>query len=397
MEWAQCFLHTLYPIPEARRAAERSLSEAAEQSNYGLALLRLVAGLSVDEQTSHAAATAVNFTDVQSFFENIITPELQSPDVNSDPTLKAGSLKFLTMFRSHLPKPFAMQLFPELVRLLKSEANAVHSCAALCIEKLLLVKEYLIRFSFWLSSLVELNRGPISPDYMQIFLLILSLCSWNISGDVPALVRLLERIEYGVRCDCTVHDVWIERERTAEFQKSLVVTMSLFLVKHGPANLVDTMNAVQPNIFTTVVDRFWIHDLKLVVGAMEVKLAAVAATRLVCETPDLLVPVASRLWGAMVNSIVTLVSRPEQERAFDDEPEDVGYTGAAFVNLYNVGRREVDPLEDMRDPKKFLVTSLATLSAAHPGRFPLVIRCNLEKANQDALIQLGTAYNCEIV
>ncbi|KAL0797479.1 hypothetical protein Bca101_052653 [Brassica carinata] len=237
MEWAQCFLHTLYPIPEARRAAERSLSEAAEQSNYGLALLRLVAGLSVDEQTSHAAATAVNFTDVQSFFENIITPELQSPDVNSDPTLKAGSLKFLTMFRSHLPKPFAMQLFPELVRLLKSEANAVHSCAALCIEKLLLVKEKggrrryvgsdISSFSLQLmenlfdalkfagseenlyvmkcvmrvlgvaeitgevaagpclrllAQLVELNRGPISPDYMQIFLLILSPCSLNISG-----------------------------------------------------------------------------------------------------------------------------------------------------------------------------------------------------------------------
>ena len=165
--------------------------------------------------------------------------------------------------------------------------------------------------------------------------------------------------------------------------------------KHGPANLVDTMNTVQQNIFTTIVERFWIPNLKLIMRTMEVKLTAVAATRLICETPALLDPAASKLWGGMVNSIVSLVSRPEQERAID-EPEMPDNT-ATFVNLYNVGRREVDPLQDITDPKHFFVTSLAMLSASHPGRYPWVIRYNLEKANQDALIKLCTAYNCAIV
>ncbi|KAG2280203.1 hypothetical protein Bca52824_051423 [Brassica carinata] len=509
------------------------------------------------------------------FFANFIIPELQSPDVNSYPMLKAGSLKFLTMFRSHLPKPFAMQLFPELVRFLQAESKVVHSYAAMYIEKLLLLKDeggrsryvgsdispfllqlmtslfdalnlseseenqYIIKcimrvlgvaeitrevvdlclgglttvfsrnpknptfnhyifesvavlvrracerdislitefdsslfprlkmiladdvrefipYAFQLlAQLVELNIQPISPDYMEMFLLLIApnpTNSWRSSHEVPALVRLLqaflqkaphevtqknllgqvlgvfdklvktpstveqgcyvlntviEYMEYGVIAPYMTF-VWsslfthLEQKKSVKLQKCLVMFISLFLVKHGPANLVETMNAVQRNIFIAIVDRFWIPDLKLIMGTMEVKLTAVAATRLICETPALLDPAASKLWGGMVNSIVTLVSRPEQERAIDEPEmpeisENVGYTAATFVNLYNVGRREVDPLQDITDPKQLFVTSLAMLSASHPGRYPWVIRYNLEKANQDALIKLCTAYNCAIV
>lgn len=67
MEWnpetlqflSQCFLNTLSPLPEPRRRAEAALAEASERSNYGLAVLQLVAEPSVDEQIRHAAA--VNF------------------------------------------------------------------------------------------------------------------------------------------------------------------------------------------------------------------------------------------------------------------------------------------------------------------------------------------------
>ncbi|CAN6993586.1 unnamed protein product [Brassica oleracea var. botrytis] len=397
------------------------------------------------------------FFDVQSFFANFIIPELQSPDVNSYPMLKAGSLKFLTMFRSHLPKSFAMQLFPELVRFLQAESKVVHSYAAMCIEKLLLLKDeggrsryvgsdispfllqlmtslfdalnlseseenqYIIKcimrvlgvaeitrevvdlclgglttvlsqvvrnpknptfnhyifesvavlvrracerdislitefdsslfprlkmiladdvrefipYAFQLlAQLVELNIQPISPDYMEMFLLLLapSPNSWS-SHEVPALVRLLqaflqkapqnevtqknllgqvlgmfdklvktpstveqgcyvlntviEYMEYGVIAPYMTF-VWsslfthLEQKKSVKLQKCLVIFISLFLVKHGPANLVDTMNAVQRNIFIAIVDRFWIPDLKLIMGTMEVKLTAVAATRLIC-------------------------------------------------------------------------------------------------------------------
>ncbi|KAI6705273.1 hypothetical protein NL676_008235 [Syzygium grande] len=67
MEWnqetlqflSQCFLHTLSPSPAPRRQPESSLADAANRPSYALAVLRLVAEPSVDEQIRQAAA--VNF------------------------------------------------------------------------------------------------------------------------------------------------------------------------------------------------------------------------------------------------------------------------------------------------------------------------------------------------
>nr|BAD95016.1 putative cellular apoptosis susceptibility protein [Arabidopsis thaliana] len=301
-----------------------------------------------------------------------------------------------------------------------------------------------------LAQLVELNRPTLSPNYMQIFLLLLSPESWKRSGNVPALVRLLqaflqkaphevtqenrlsqvlgifeklvaspstdeqgfyilntiiENLDYSVIAPY-MKGVWsalftrVQNKKTVRFQKSLVIFMSLFLVKHGQAYLVETMNTVQPNIITAIVEHFWIPNLKLIMGSMEVKLTAVAATRLICETPALLDPSAAKLWGKMLDSIVTLVSRPEQERVLDEPEmpeisENVGYT-AAFVKLHNAGKKEEDPLKDIKDPKQFLVASVSRLSSASPGRYPQIIGENLEQANQTALIQLCNAYNCGI-
>ncbi|KAF3439849.1 hypothetical protein FNV43_RR18127 [Rhamnella rubrinervis] len=99
--------------------------------------------LVVSLATKKAGGTSVStdLVDVQSFFGSVIVPELQSQDVNGFPMLKAGALKFFTMFRNHIPKNVAGQLFTDLVRFLGAESNVVHSYAASCIEKLLLVKD----------------------------------------------------------------------------------------------------------------------------------------------------------------------------------------------------------------------------------------------------------------
>lgn len=82
-----------------------------------------------------------DLVNVQSFFEFVIVPELQSQDVNGYPMLKAGALKFFTMFRTQISKHVALNFLPDLVRFLAAESNVVHSYAASCIEKLLLVKD----------------------------------------------------------------------------------------------------------------------------------------------------------------------------------------------------------------------------------------------------------------
>lgn len=530
--------------------------------------------VSLATKKAGGASISTDLVDVQSFFTSVIVPELQSPDVNAFPLLKAGALKFFTMFRSQIPKIHAFQFFPDLVRFLGAESNVVHSYAASCIEKLLQVKDeggkarynspditpylsvlmtnlfnvfkfpeseenhYIMKcimrilgvaeisnevaapcisgltsilnevcknpkspifnhylfesvavlvrracqrdpslisafegsilpslqiilqndvteflpYAFQLlAQLVELNRPPLSSNYMQIFNLLLSPDSWKRSSNVPALVRLLqaflqkvpleiaqegklrevlgifnmlvsspstdeqgfyvlntivESLEYGVIAPFVPH-IWgvlftrLQNKRTVKFVKSLLIFMSLFLVKHGPENLVNTMNAVQSGIILVILEQIWIPNLKLITGAIEWKLTAVASTRLICESPVLLDATAVRLWGKMLDSIVTLLSRPEEDRV-EEEPEmldiaeNMGYT-TVFVNLYNAGKKEEDPLKDIKDPKEFLVASLARISAVSPGRYPQIINENLEPANQSALLQLCSTFNCPIV
>ncbi|PSS04147.1 Exportin-2 like [Actinidia chinensis var. chinensis] len=532
--------------------------------------------LVVSLATKKAGGTSVStdLVDVESFFRSVVVPELQNQDVNGFPMLKAGALKFFTMFRNQISKPIAMALIPDVVRFLGSESNVVHSYAASCIEKLLLVKDdgrraryissdispfllvlmtnlfsalgkseseenpYIMKcimrvlgvadiscevalpcitgltsvlnkvcenprnpvfnhylfeavailvrrscekdpslisafeaglfpsleliltrdvteffpYAFQLlAQLVELNRPPIPQRYMQIFEILLLPDSWKKSGNVPALVRLLqaflqkaphelnqegrltqvlgifnklvtspstdeqgfyvlntvvENLGYDVIAPHMVH-IWaalftrLQNSRTVKFVKSFLIFMSLFLVKHGSQNLVDSMNTVQPNIFLVILEQFWIPNLKMITGSIELKLTSVASTRLICESQALLDPAASRHWGKMLDSIVTLLSRPEQDRV-EEEPDvpdfadNVGY-GATFVHLYNAGKKEEDPLRDIRDPKQFLVASLASFSARLPGRYPQVISENLDPANQAALLQLFSSYNLSIV
>lgn len=68
-----------------------------------------------------------------------VIPELQAGP-NSQPILQADALKFVTIFRSQLPKASLLAIFPQLVALLKSESNVVHSYAAILIERLLASK-----------------------------------------------------------------------------------------------------------------------------------------------------------------------------------------------------------------------------------------------------------------
>ncbi|KAK4476329.1 hypothetical protein RD792_015475 [Penstemon davidsonii] len=533
--------------------------------------------LVVSLATKKAGGTSVStdLVDVESFFGSVIVPELRSQDVDGFPMLKAGALKFFTVFRNQISKPVAMALLPDVVRFLGAESNVVHSYAASCVEKLLLVKDdggrarfsgadvspfllalmtnlfnalqkpeseenqYLMKcimrvfgvanvshevalpcinglatvlnrvcqnpknpvfnhylfesvallirraceqdpslisafeksllpildmilskdvseffpYAFQLlAQLVDLNRSPLPGNYMDIFAILLKPDLWKKSANVPALVRLLqaflrkaahelnqqgqgqgrlvsvlgifntlvsspstdeqgfyvlntviENLGYDVIAPYISH-IWValfnrlQSNRTVKFIKSLIIFMSLFLVKHGSQKLAGSMNDVQPNIFRTILEHFWVPNLKLIAGSMELKLTSVASTRIICE---FLSPSDSMLWGKMLDSIVTLLSRPEEDRV-EEEPEvpdfneTVGYN-ATFVNLYNAGRKEEDPLQEINDPKQFLVESLAKLSALSPGTFPRIINENLESSNQAALLQLCSSYNLTIV
>ncbi|CAN6439530.1 unnamed protein product [Victoria cruziana] len=513
-----------------------------------------------------------DLVDVESFFNAAIVPELKCTNVNSQPMLKANALKFFTMFNRRIPKNVVLQLLPHVIRFLAAESNVVHSYAANCIEKLLLVKEYdgragytasdispfliplmtnlyqvfelpkseenqyamkcimrvfgvadfsvgvaaacvaglrarlinvcknpqnpsfnhylfesvaaLLRRTCWkdpslikifesslfdilqkilgeditgflpyalqiFALMIDVNRPPLPTTYMQLFSPLLSPELWMTRSNVPALVRLLQAYlqkgpmelnqrlsevlgifqnlidsaraeEYGFYIVNTVVEnlsydvispyvphIWnalftrLHNQRTIKFIKSLVLFMSLFLVKHGHVALVNTIHAVQEDLFEVILELFWIPNLKLITGFIEVKLCLVASTRLLCESPSLLQnsPPTLFLWGKMLDSIVTLLSQPVQERG-DVEPEvpDIDEVNtASCLPLYNAGRKEEDILKDIKDPRQYVITRLAKLSALSPRKYPAIIQRSLDPANQVALFQLCGMYNCSIV
>ena len=304
------------------------------------------------------------------------------------------------------------------------------------------------------AQLIELNRPPIPPRYMQIFDFLLSIESWKKVSNIPALVRLLqaflpkvthelkqegrlfkvlevfeklvssptaaeqgcyvlitviESLEYD-EFEFYIPTIWAivfgqpEKFRAEKFVKAFLLLMSHFIVKHGSIKLVDSMNSVQANIFSLVVKQLWVPHLKLITGAIELKLVAVASTRIIHflgECPAILDPANIELWGKMLDGIVTLLSWPEQDRVEEEQEmlyiaENVGNT-PTFAHLYNAAKKEEDPLKDIKDPKEVLVASLAGLSSRFPGRYPQIINQYLDPANQAALLQLCNTYNCQII
>lgn len=102
----------------------------------------LITALTVRSKTDTQGATSTNeLVNIGDFFANHIVPELQQPAGRGSDLLKADALKFLTTFRQQIPKQTVLQLMPSVAGLLVSEHNVVHSYAAICVERMLTVKD----------------------------------------------------------------------------------------------------------------------------------------------------------------------------------------------------------------------------------------------------------------
>ncbi|OMO64274.1 hypothetical protein CCACVL1_21898 [Corchorus capsularis] len=404
--------------------------------------------LVVSLATKKAGGTSVStdLVDVQTFFASVIVPELQSQDVNGFPMLKAGAIKFFTMFRGHIQKPVVFQLFPDLVRFLGAESNVVHSYAANCIEKLLLVKEeggnarytssditpYVLVLMNNLFTALKFPESEENQYVMKCIMRVLGTAeiSSEIAGPcIGGLTSVLNEVCKNPKSPIFNHYLFesvaclirkaCERDASliSAFEASLFPSLQTILSNDVTeflpyafqlfALLVELNRPpISPNymqIFMLLLSPdSWKRSSNVPALVRLLQAFLQKAPHELNQEGRLSQVLAARLWGKMLDSIVTLISRPEQERVQEettempDIAENVGYT-ATFVKLYNAGKREDDPLADIQDPKQFIIASLATLSAHTPGRYPQIITENLEQANQEALRALCSNYNCTIV
>lgn len=119
------------------------------------------------------------------------------------------------------------------------------------------------------------------------------------------LIQLIENIGYDATTDHMIH-IWASLftrlpNKTSNFVSYLTMFMSRFLVNHGIQILVDSINSVEENLFLEILGQYWIPNLKTVFWYKDVKLCAIAATKLLCESPLLLDPASEELWGKLLD------------------------------------------------------------------------------------------------
>ena len=517
--------------------------------------LYLIAAIATRSRTTkHGATKTSDLVNVADIFQSQCLPDLQRAAVNEQPVLKADAIRYIITFRSVLPRDLLVGVIPLLGIHLTSSSHVVHTYAAHCLEKLLVLRdnsgglvmrpedvtphfegllvnlfaalkfassqqnEYIMKailrsmstmkdnlvpyseillkelseklaavslnptkphFNHYLfesicciirytgkadnkiqtfegalfpiienilvrdvsefvpyvfqilSLMLELRPSPIPAPYMVIFPLLLTPALWERTGNVAALVRLLRA--FIEKCPSIIsseklpavlgvfqkliaskvndHEGFylietlvenikpvdlapfiknvfvllfqrLQSSKTTKYVKGLLVFFSLYAGKFGGVALVDLIDSIQPKLFGMVVEKLFILDVQKVGGQLERRICAVGITKLLTETPAMLVEPYVLLWAPLLQTLIKLFELPEDNTVPEDEHfveiEDTPGYQASYSQLMFAGAKEHDPFATYApDTKKHLVQCLHQLSSKHPGKVQSLISSGL--------------------
>ena len=104
-------------------------------------VLYLISAIATRTRTAkHGATKTSELVNVTEIFQSQCNPDLQDPDQSKLPVLRADAIRFLTIFRSVLPPQVLIASLPLVIRHLTAPSYVVHTYAAHCIEKLLIIR-----------------------------------------------------------------------------------------------------------------------------------------------------------------------------------------------------------------------------------------------------------------
>lgn len=508
--------------------------------------LYLISALATRTKTSrHGITQTSELVNVSEIYTAQCLPELTSPDLNKQPVLRADSIRYLITFRAVLPREIILNSFPLLVVHLTSTSTVVHTYAAHCIEKLLLLRsgegalvltpgdieshfetlltnlfnclhregslenEYVMKcimrslsnmkehvapysetlmkelvakltvvcqnpskphFNHYLfeticciirytckinqqvivkfeeslfpiiqeilvkdvseflpyifqilSLLLELRPLPIPEAYIAIYPHLLGPLLWERTGNIPALVRLLqafiekassnivtpERLSnlLGVfqkliasksndhegfyllgsiieHLDPSVLAPYVKNvfmllfqrlqsSKTTKYVRGLIVFLCLYAGKCGGSNLLQVVDSIQPKLFAMLLEKVIIPDVQKVSGSTERKICAIGITKMLTETPGMLADLYINLWIPLLQALISLFELPEDSSTPDDEhfievDDTPGYQ-TAYSQLIMAGSKDYDPFEAVvPNAKAHLAQSLHKLSSEFP-------------------------------
>lgn len=153
-------------------------------------------------------------------------------------------------------------------------------------------------------------------------------------------------------------------------------------------------------MFGMVLQRVLITDLTRVVSDNERKIVAVGVSKILCETPCMLVMPYRAYWTNLIHALITSFETPPDTNPLEadsliEQTDDVGYQ-AAYSQLTFAKLKVIDPLPDIDDGRKFLAQCLAKLSIQRPGEVPTLI-LSLPNEHQQALQKYCAQAEVQIV
>ncbi len=88
----------------------------------------------------HGITQTNRLVDLVEFCREHVLPELQAPNVDSLPVVRADCVKYVMTFRSQLPPDLVKQCVPFFVAHLRAQSHVVHTYSAAAIDKVLIIR-----------------------------------------------------------------------------------------------------------------------------------------------------------------------------------------------------------------------------------------------------------------
>ncbi|KAH0510994.1 Exportin-2 [Microtus ochrogaster] len=427
------------------------------------AAIYLVTSLASKAQTQkHGITQANELVNLTEFFVNHILPDLKSNNaiMRSFSLLQEAIIPYIATLITQLTqkllavsknpsKPhFNHYMFEAICLSIRITCKANPAAVVNFEEALFLVfteilqndvQEFIPYVFQVMSLLLETHKNDIPSSYMALFPHLLQPVLWERTGNIPALVRLLQAfLERGsstiasaaadkipgllgvfqklIASKANDHQGFyllnsiiehmppesvdqyrkqifillfqrLQSSKTTKFIKSFLVFINLYCIKYGALALQEIFDGIQPKMFGMVLEKIIIPEIQKVSGNVEKKICAVGITKLLTECPPMMDTEYTKLWTPLLQSLIGLFELPEDDTIPDEEHfidiEDTPGYQTAFSQLAFAGKKEHDPVGQMvNNPKIHLAQSLHKLSTACPGRVPSMVSTSL---NAEAL------------
>ncbi|KAH8858710.1 Exportin-2 [Schistosoma japonicum] len=191
---------------------EHLLNEYANTPNGGAwtskdaALLLVTSVASRGKTEKHGVTVSTELVNLTTFFENHVLPELQNPNVNYLPVIKADCLRYAIAFRSLLPPMALVNLLNMTPVLLTASASVVQSYVASLIDKLLAMrrpdshtdplipKEQVSEPQLLIDSLLNILNNPEYCESVYVMRALMRVCCCLQERCLPSMTSLVSTL-----------------------------------------------------------------------------------------------------------------------------------------------------------------------------------------------------------